>query len=87
MDIARLGLAISKKNCRHASGRNRIKRVVRESFRHHKVELTGLDIVVLNQPGCGAASNDSLFDSLARHWEKCSAAPRNSEEQEQGKHG
>jgi len=87
MDIARLGLAISKKNCRHASGRNRIKRVVRESFRQHKMELTGLDIVVLNQPACRGAPNDSLFDSLARHWAKCRAAPRNSKGQEQGKHG
>ena len=75
-DIARLGLAISKKNCRHASGRNRIKRVVRESFRQHQVELAGLDIVVLNQPACRAAPNKTLFDSLVRHFEKCSAAPR-----------
>jgi len=41
-DIARLGQAISKKNCRFASGRNRIKRVVRESFRHHQAALAGL---------------------------------------------
>jgi len=41
-DIARLGQAISKKNCRFASGRNRIKRVVRESFRHQLFNsLTG----------------------------------------------
>lgn len=77
-DIARLGLAISKKNCRHASGRNRIKRVVRESFRQHQQELAGLDIVVLNQPGCRAAPNEKLFDSLGRHFAKCRAAPRDT---------
>ena len=86
-DVARLGLAISKKNCRQASGRNRIKRVVRESFRQHQVELAGLDIVVLNQPACRAASKQSLFDSLERHWEKCGTAPRDTDGQELGKHG
>jgi len=86
-DVARLGLAISKKNCRQASGRNRIKRVVRESFRQHQVELAGLDIVVLNQPACRAASNQSLFDSLERHWEKCGTAPRDTDGQELGRHG
>jgi ribonuclease P protein component len=86
-DIARLGLAISKKNCRHASGRNRIKRIVRESFRQHQVALTGLDIVVLNQPACRTAPNETLFDSLAHHWRKCSAVARNIDGQELGKHG
>ncbi|MDX1507243.1 MAG: ribonuclease P protein component, partial [Woeseiaceae bacterium] len=31
---ARLGLAISKKHCKKATARNRLKRIVRESFRH-----------------------------------------------------
>jgi len=41
---ARLGLAISKKLCKLAVGRNRLKRVARESFRLHRAELSGLDI-------------------------------------------
>ncbi len=73
MNIARLGLAISKKNCRQATGRNRIKRIVRESFRHHQAELAGLDIVVMNQPPCKSAANDELFGSLAGHWDRCRA--------------
>jgi ribonuclease P protein component len=69
--VARLGLAISKKHCRHATGRNRIKRVVRESFRRHKAQLAGLDIVVMSQPATKDASNQALFDSLEKHWERC----------------
>jgi len=68
---ARLGLAISKKNCRLAVGRNRLKRVVRESFRHHHADLAGLDVVVLNQPAAMQASNKVLFDSLHKHWQRC----------------
>ena len=68
---ARLGLAISKKHCRQASNRNRIKRIVRESFRVTQAALEGIDVVVLNQPAAAHATNVELFDSLARHWERC----------------
>ena len=70
-DIARLGLAISKKHCRQATGRNRIKRIVRESFRQHQAEISGLDVVVINQPAASTATNRQLFDSMAAHWQRC----------------
>lgn len=70
-DTPRLGLAISKKNCRLATGRNRLKRIVRESFRHHRTELPGLDIVVMNQPAAARANNNALFGSLDAHWRQC----------------
>ena len=82
MDIARLGQAISKKNCRFASDRNRIKRVVRESFRHHQAELAGLDVIVINQPAARAAGNQQLFNSLTGHWERCQRAKREKGAQE-----
>ena len=71
---ARLGLAISKKNCRQATGRNRIKRIVRESFRQHQADIAGLDVVVINQPGAAMATNRALFDSMAAHWRRCQKA-------------
>ncbi len=71
---ARLGMAISKKHCKLATSRNRIKRIVRESFRRHRVELEGLDIVVMNQSGTHCADNKSLFESLERHWIKSRAS-------------
>ena len=55
-DLARLGLAISKKHCRRAVGRNRIKRIVRESFRQHQdfheacVERMFVDILARCRP-------------------------------------
>ena len=72
--IARLGLAISKKHCRRATARNRIKRIIRESFRQQQALLSGLDVVVINQPGAVMASNQELVDSLAAHWQRCSKA-------------
>lgn len=74
LEIARLGLAISKKNCRQATGRNRIKRIVRESFRQHQAEIAGLDVVVINQGAAATATNRALFDSMAAHWQRCREA-------------
>lgn len=74
LTVARLGLAISKKHCRAATARNRIKRVVRESFRLNQAMLAGLDIVVINQPAASTASNRQLFDSLDGHWRRCDNA-------------
>jgi ribonuclease P protein component len=68
---ARLGLAISKKNCRLATERNRIKRIVRESFRQHQSLLVGVDVVVMNSPAAKSATNRQLIDSLGVHWGRC----------------
>jgi ribonuclease P protein component len=69
---ARLGLAISKKNVKRAVDRNRIKRVIRESFRHNRLALDGLDVVVLGRRGMENRTNLVLFDSLSRHWKTIS---------------
>jgi ribonuclease P protein component len=69
--LARLGLAISKKHCRAATGRNRIKRIVRESFRHNQHAIEGLDVVVINNPAAATGSNRELFASLEEHWQRC----------------
>ena len=75
-ETPRLGLAIAKKHCKQATARNRIKRIVRESFRHHQALLAGLDIVVMNQPAARLANNQDLFASLEQHWRRLSAAQR-----------
>jgi ribonuclease P protein component len=72
--IARLGLAISKKHCRKATGRNRIKRIIRESFRQQQALLAGLDVVVMNRPVATVATGREISDSLDKHWQRCSKA-------------
>jgi len=67
---ARLGLAISKRTIRTAVGRNRVKRLVRESFRRHQKSLTGLDIVVLSRNAAPQASNPELVIALQTHWQR-----------------
>ena len=65
---ARLGLAISKKNVKAATSRNRVKRVVRESFRRHQDRLSGLDVVVIARRGVDVNSNQDLFGALDKQW-------------------
>ena len=63
-------MAISKRILKNAVDRNRIKRIVRESFRSHQRELSGLDIVVMCRDEVKQMSNQELFNSLNTHWQK-----------------
>ena len=65
---ARLGLAIAKKQLPRAVDRNRIKRVVRESFR--LLQIQGHDFVVLARRDTVTAANAQLFLSLKLHWDR-----------------
>lgn len=69
---ARLGMAVAKRNVRHAAQRNRIKRLVRESFRHHRDSLGTIDIVVLCKPRAERYSNPQLLEALDRLWQRMS---------------
>jgi ribonuclease P protein component len=68
MGVARLGLAISRKNVKRAVDRNRIKRHVRESFRHNQLLLSGLDIVVMVRGGMREFDWSELRESLDSKW-------------------
>ena len=68
--VPRLGLAISKKHLKRAHDRNRVKRIVRESFRLHQVQLAGLDIVVMTRQTIEAENRAGLHRSLLNHWKR-----------------
>ena len=67
---ARLGLIVSKKKIRKAVSRNRIKRVIRDSFRLHQHQLPAIDVIVLAYHPANGADRELLRRSLNRHWEK-----------------
>ena len=69
----RLGMAVSKKAIAKAVGRNRIKRLVRESFRATmtaQVPDSALDFVVLPTVMAANQSNEALRESLSAHWQR-----------------
>ena len=65
---SRLGLAISKKNAKRAVDRNRIKRLIRESFRQNLHMLPAIDLVVMAKPVTKTVENQQIFQSLKQHW-------------------
>ncbi len=70
LPVARLGLVIAKKHIRQAVGRNRVKRLIRESFRHRQQQLAGLDVIVLARGGLDTLDNRQLLLQLEHQWQR-----------------
>ena len=66
----RLGLAVSKKQVKRAVDRNRIKRIIRQSFRVHQNQLPGVDVVVMVRFKILQLSNRQMFNRLHKLWDR-----------------
>ena len=69
--LHRLGMVIPRKRARRAVDRARVKRQLRESFRHRPDSLQGLDVVILlrgalsdPEPAALRAEIEDLWDKL-----------------------
>lgn len=62
---SRLGVVISKRQIRHAVRRNRVRRQLREWFRLHLTEMTGIDCVVVVTAGADGLDNARLRECLS----------------------
>jgi ribonuclease P protein component len=69
---ARLGLAVSVRAAGDAASRNRVKRLIRESFRQSQESIPSVDIVVMGKAGVSNRSNAEIRDSLKAHWQRIS---------------
>tara|TARA_B100001778_G_scaffold227887_1_gene189319 strand:+ start:519 stop:800 length:282 start_codon:yes stop_codon:yes gene_type:complete len=64
----RLGMVVAKKNVSKSVERNRIKRLIRESFRHARLQLPGLDIIVLIRKGLDNLPNFVISSKIDALW-------------------
>ena len=78
LSLSRIALSVPKRLLKRSVDRNRVKRVLRESFRRHNVRASGLDLLltVATSPKSGAVTAkqmkrtwrqlaDSLFNKLS----------------------
>jgi len=75
----RLGLAVSIKTAGDAVERNRIRRIIRESFRLRQHEFPSVDLVVSARGRARGATGQELRANLETLWikvrEQCGASP------------
>lgn len=70
---ARLGIITPKQHLKLAVERNRMRRMIRESFRQHKEALKGLDIIVLIRSKCTPLdehAKHALREEINHLWQK-----------------
>jgi ribonuclease P protein component len=68
LERARLGMAVAVRAMGGAVQRNRIRRLIRESFRLHQALMPALDIVIGVRPNARDAVAAELRASLERLW-------------------
>lgn len=74
----RLGLLIGKRAVSDAVDRNRIKRTIRESFRHNQEKLIGFDVIVIARHQCDTLNNSQLREGIDNLWERLLSQYRKS---------
>src|ERR1700761_7006923 len=71
---ARLGMSIAARNLRRAVDRNRIRRLIRESFRMHQQGLPPVDIIIGARPSVLQADRACLNAALEKIWRRVAAS-------------
>ncbi len=67
---------MAKRRIARATRRNAVKRIVRESFRHHQNELTALDIVVIAKTAAETGDRKRVRKTLDAQWMKLATLVR-----------
>jgi len=74
---ARLGMAVSRRVDKRAVVRNRIRRVIRESFRLHRAGLPAADILVIARVQSADLANAQLRTDIETIWRRLTASVKN----------
>jgi len=70
---ARLGMAVSRRVSKRAVVRNRIRRIIRESFRLHRALLPACDVLVIANTIAAQQSNQDLRGDIEAVWARLAA--------------
>jgi ribonuclease P protein component len=70
LEYPRLAMVIARKNVGSAVKRNRLKRLIRESFRLNQDKIKGNDIIIFGYRGIEILTNSELRQCLIKNWQK-----------------
>ena len=70
---ARLGMAVSRRVDKRAVVRNRIRRIIRDSFRASRGRLPACDVLLIARSGAAGQSSASLRTDLDLVWNRLAA--------------
>jgi ribonuclease P protein component len=68
LKYSRLGLSITKKNIRYAHERNRLKRLIRESFRLSQHKIIKMDFIIIAKKNAMQLNSAVLRKKLEKLW-------------------
>lgn len=66
----RLGISLSKRSLRHATARNRVRRLLREAFRKRRAEASGLDVNVVARGSLETSWRSLVESDVARELDR-----------------
>ena len=65
----RIGIILSKKQVRLACDRNRLRRIIRESFRHHCPDLPNSDFVLVGLHRMQQLTSKEIVQCIEKQWQ------------------
>ncbi|MGA8709120.1 MAG: ribonuclease P protein component [Steroidobacteraceae bacterium] len=75
LSLARLGMSVAVRTMGGAVGRNRLRRMIRESFRLHHSLLPAIDLVIGVRSAARTTPPAELRSSLEQLWRKLRRVP------------